>query len=238
MASERALPELRSCYPCRGADEVAARACEEAVFGRRFGNTAEELAAEYGPYEATTSFGAVLRPDGTAVGAVRLVAPGARGLKTLVDAAGPPWRVPDDVLAAVAGGAVGPEGPAAPLTWDVATFGVDSVAAGGDRRIAAALFGVMFGAFADHGVTCFVAMLDSGARRAIERLGVRLLDLPGAQAAPYLGSASTVPAYRQVADLHDEHRTRFPDLHDPVFHGRGLPGVVGRPVAQTVGAVA
>jgi hypothetical protein len=90
-------------------------------------------------------------------------------------------------------------------------------------------------------VTSFVAMLDSGARRAFEQLGVRMLDLPGARPAPYLGSSSTVPVHRLVAALHDEHRARFPGLHDPVFHGRGIPGVDARhtsPRSQTLRMVA
>jgi hypothetical protein len=80
MASElRAL--LRPSFPCAGDDLRSAQACEQAVFGRAFGNTAVELRSEYGPYESATSFGAVFRPDGTAVGAVRLMRLCRNGLK-------------------------------------------------------------------------------------------------------------------------------------------------------------
>ena len=77
-----------------GDDLAAARACEVLVFGRSFGNTAADLDAELGPYEATTSLGAVFRTDGSAVGTVRLVRNGAPGLKTLTDAAAAPWSLP------------------------------------------------------------------------------------------------------------------------------------------------
>jgi hypothetical protein len=219
------MSDLRPRFPCSGADLTAARACEQAVFGRRFGNTADELAAEYGPYEESTSFGAVFGADGGAVAAVRLVRPGPAGVKTLQDAAAPPWNVArrliDEAVGETAGRARG-------LTWDVASFCVDSTAVGADRRVVMVLLAVMFGAFRDNGVTSFVAMLDSVARRPLGALGVRMLDLPGASPAPYLGSASTVPVYRRTADLHGEHAERFPQVHQQVFHGDCIDGLDAR----------
>jgi hypothetical protein len=195
------------------------------VFGRRFGNTPAELAAQYGPFEESTSFGAVLRADGTAVAAVRLLRPGRLGVKTLNDATAPPWSVAPRLIDEVVGGAAGL---GARHTWDVASFGVDSAAVGADRRAVIVLLTVMFGAFRDNAVTSFVAMLDSVARRPLGGLGVRMLDLPGAKPAPYLGSASTVPVYRRVADLHFEHAEHFSQLHRQVFHGDGIDGVDAR----------
>jgi hypothetical protein len=209
---------LRACYPCRGADLVAARACEEVVFGRRFGNTAEELSAEYAPYEDSTTFGAVLAADGTAVGAVRLVRPGPRRVKTLLDASSAPWSVTDRSLEEVLGHGE-------QHTWDVATFAVDRVTAGADPRVAPALLSVMLRALHDNAATTFVAILDHTARRALHGLGMRMLDLPGAKAAPYLGSPRSVPVYRHLADLRAEHADQFPQIHQQVFHGRGIDGL-------------
>ncbi len=226
MASERraasVIGDLRPSFPCTGDDLVAARACEQVVFGRRFGNTADELASEYGPFEACTAFGAVLAADGRAMGAVRLVRPGPRRLKTLSDAGRPPWNVPDHVIDGVVNR---PTLLGEPMTWDVASFGVDSHAAGADRRTTMALLSVMFGAFRDNAVTSFVAILDLRARRALHMLGVRMLDLPGASPAPYLGSPSSVPVYRQVTDLHSEHARSFPRVHRQLFHGQGINGL-------------
>jgi hypothetical protein len=225
VGSERAFSgPLRACYPCLGADLVQARACEEAVFGRQFGNTAEELSHEYAPYEGSTTFGAVFAPDGTALGAVRLVGPGHGRVKTLVDASRPPWSVAEGALHE-----------ALELdetrTWDVATLAVDRVAAGADRRIAPALLSVMFGALTAGGATTFVATLDSTARRTLEGLGMRLFDLPGAKPAPYLGSASSVPVYRHLEDLRSEHADQFPQIHQQVFHGRGIDALEPSPTA-------
>lgn len=232
MASDpspsRAAGVLRPSFPCVGADLTAARACEQAVFLRRFGNSAEELAAQYGPYEPSTSFGAVLRPDGTAVGAVRLIRPGPQRVKTLLDAAEAPWNVSDRVIGEVVGEA---DGLGERHTWDVASFGVDSAAAGGDRRIAMLLLAVLFGAFRDNAVTGMVAMLDAAARRALLGLGIHMLDLPGAEPAPYLGSSSTVPVYRRITELHAMHVADFPQLHRQVFHGVEIRGVDAAPSA-------
>lgn len=210
-----AASALRPVFPCAGADLAAARACEQSVFGRRFGNSADELRSEYGPYEPSTSFGAVLLPDGTAVGAVRLIRPGQRRVKTLLDASGPPWNLSGDVVGPLEG----------TVTWDVASFGVDCVAAGGDRRIVKLLLSVLFGAFRDNEVTGMVAILDCVARRALGGLGVEMLDLPGAVPAPYLGSPSSVPVYRRMPDLHASHAEGFAHLHQQVFHGGDIAGV-------------
>lgn len=208
---------LRTAFPCAGPDLAQARACEQAVFGRRFGNSPEDLDYAYGPYEGSTVFGAVFDTQGTAIGSVRLIGPGPERVKTLQDASRPPWNVPESMFEVVGLNELD--------TWDVASLAVDSVAAGSDRRVAMALLSVMFGALGDNATSSFVAVLDSGARRALQGLGMRLFDLPSANPAPYLGSVSSVPVYRHLADLRREHADRFPHIHSQVFHGRGIDGL-------------
>jgi hypothetical protein len=209
---------LRTSFPCTGADLVAARACEETVFGRRFGNTPAELADEYGPYEDSTDFGGVFLPDGTAVGEVRLIRDGVAGLKSLNDASAAPWALPLAASCRAAG--IDPAS-----TWDVGSFAVDAERAGSGRQVTQALWSVLFGALRDNLVRTFVAILDSGARRPIDAMGVEMLDLPGAAPAAYLGSTNSVPVYRHVGDLHRMHHHRFAELHQQVFHGRGVEGL-------------
>jgi hypothetical protein len=210
--------DLRASFPCTGDDLRSARACEQTVFGRAFGNTAVELRSEYGPYESATSFGAVFAPDGTAIAAVRLMRLSRNGLKSLNDAATRPWRLP-----------VGATCRAASIdlahTWDVGSFGVDSSAEEATPEATLALWSIMFGAFRDNSVSTFVAILDAGARRPIAAVGVEMLDLPGATAAAYLGSPSSTPVYRHLRDLHRLHRERFRAVHPQVFHGRGIRGL-------------
>ena len=101
------------------------------------------------------------------------------------------------------------------------------------------LLSVLFGAFRDNSVTGMVAMLDFPLPAApLRGLGVHLLDLPGAQPAPYLGSPSTVPVYRKVPDLHAEHADGFGGVHQQVFHGGGIAGVDPAPCAPGAFALA
>lgn len=188
------------------------------MFAQRFGNSAGELETEYGPYESSTSFGAVFSPDGRAVGAIRLIRNGHRGLKSLNDAAEPPWELP--VRATCRAADIDPA-----RTWDVGTFGVDTGTVGSSRQTTLALWSVLFGAFRDNQVATFVAILDVGARRPIRAIGVQMLDLPGASPAVYLGSSASVPVYRHVEDLHRAHLSEFVDVHQQVFHGRGVAGL-------------
>ncbi len=75
-------------YVIPSADPAAelARAVERDVFFEYFGNTAEMLAAEYDPYEASSVHLCVVdHLRGQAAGAMRLILPSAAGLKTSVD---------------------------------------------------------------------------------------------------------------------------------------------------------
>lgn len=217
--SRPASPVLRPCFPCTGADLAAARACEQVVFGRQYGNTPSELAAEYGPYESGCDFGAVLLPDGTAVGAVRLLRGGPAGLKTLQDATRSPWSLP--IAATCDSAGLDPV-----AAWDIATFGVDRQRCGErSRSVTLALLSVLFGALRDNDVTAYVALLDARARRAFAALGIVMTDLPGATPAPYLGSPESVPVYAHVPQLHRQHALTAPGLHGQVFHGQGIAGL-------------
>lgn len=210
---------LRLAFPCTGPDAAAARACEQRVFDRHFGNSPAQLEREYGPFEDGTSFGAVLLADGSAVGAVRLLRGGPAGLKTLQDAARHPWSLPVEQTRRGAG-------LDSATTWDVGTFGVDADGFGsGSHAVTRALLCLMFGAFRDNGVVSFVALMDRRAARAFATVGLAMTDLPGARPAPYLGSASSVPAYAGVMDLHRRQAAAQPDLHDQVFHGLQIEGV-------------
>jgi hypothetical protein len=215
---------LRPSFPCTGADLLAARACEQVVFGRRYGNDSAELAEQYGRYEDTTSFGGVFSPDGTAVGATRLIRDGEHGLKSLNDASASPWGLP--MRSTCQAAHINPA-----RTWDVGTFAVDSFTCAPNHEATLALFSVMFGAFRDNEVATFIAILDAGARRPIAAIGVQMLDLPGAVPAAYLGSSASTPVYRHVRDLHRLHVSGFADVHEQVFHGRGVDGMDARDCA-------
>jgi hypothetical protein len=150
-----------------------------------------------------------------------LIRNGEHGLKSLNDASATPWTMP--VRSTCQAADINPE-----RTWDVGSFVVDSVLRGPGSQSTMALFSVMFGAFRDNEVKSFVAILDDGARRPIAAIGVQMLDLPGASPAAYLGSSASTPVYRHVRDLHRLHVSDFADVHEQVFHGRGVKGMDSR----------
>ncbi len=81
----------------------AARDCEAEVFLRAYGNTRDEIADEYGPYEDSSAFIALTDDRGDVVAETRMIAPSAAGLKTLNDTSRAPWHV-DGYRAARAAG--------------------------------------------------------------------------------------------------------------------------------------
>ena len=91
-------------------------ACEQQVFARWYGNTAESLAEAYDPYRRQSMVGAVQTVDGEVLGFFRLIGPGQLLPRTLVDLAGPPWQVDPYQSAATAGLDLA-------NTWDIATIG-------------------------------------------------------------------------------------------------------------------
>lgn len=201
----------------RGEVLAAARACESDVFLSEYGNTAEQWAQEYGPYDDSSVFVAVTEPGGDAVAVMRLVLPGVAGLKTLVDVGRPPWSI-DGVRAARAAGM------AAAHTWDVATIAVrKSVPRGG--LLSAALYNGLLQATRANAARWIVMIMDVRARRLLNMVGLHTRVLPGAGIAAYLGSDASVPLWAEVAPMVDNQRRVNPDAYRLISLGVGLDGV-------------
>lgn len=214
----RSAVPLRMVFDPVGDELAAARACEADIFLQTYGNTIEELDYEYGPYEDASVFIALLRPDGTALAACRLILPSPLGLKTLNDTARLPWQT-DGMRSARAAG-VDPA-----KTWDVGTIGVRSDA--GAARIfgAAALYhGIFLGARVN-GIRSIVMLMDERARRLLTAASVMTQALPGTRPGPYLGSPASTPLYGHLAKMADMQRRLNPDAHRLIGQGIGLDGV-------------
>ena len=196
---------------------AAARACESDVFLERYGNTADQLAAEYGPYEEQSVFLALAAADGDVAAAVRFILPGPAGLKSLVDVGGAPWH---------ADAAAGAEAAGLDLTstWDIATLSVRGTRAQGVAHVAALYHGIAL-ATRLNGVSATVAVLDVRVRRLLSSVGLHYRTLPGTRVRPYLGSPASVPVYAELADLLDTQRRVDPDSYRLFVHGSGLDGV-------------
>ncbi len=196
----------------------AARDCEAEVFLRWYGNSREQLADEYGPYEDASVFVAVADEAEEVLAAVRLLVPGGRaGLKTLVDIGSPPWGVDGARSAAAVGVHL-------PTTWEVATLGARAGASGSTRLALASYHALMTTARVNE-VSTFVSVLDVRVRRLLGAVGILMQPLPGTREATYLGSGASVPVYCHYAAMRDNQRRNFPDAYRLVTLGVGLDGI-------------
>jgi hypothetical protein len=196
---------------------AAARDCEAAVFLDQYGNTAAQWGEEYGPYDAGSVFLAITEPGGDAVACMRLITPSVAGLKTLVDVGRPPWSVDGARSARAAGMTLD-------KTWDVATLGVRRGVRGG-ALLSAALYHGLFRAIRANAARWVVMIIDSRARRLLNAVDIHTSTLPGTRAASYLGSASSVPLWGELARMADHQRRVNPDAHRLINLGIGLDGI-------------
>ena len=198
-------------------------ACEAEVFGRWYGNTADDLELAYGPYEEATGW-IVLRSDDGVVGWCRVLMPGARPLKTITDVAAPPWSLDGAAAARAAGVDL-------TRTWDVATIGVHDRAGGARRLASAALYhGLVLSSWVN-GAAWMVAILDRHVLALLEQVGLTGRPLPGAEPRPYFGSPSSLPVYAEFAQSLRRQRLTHPDAYRAVALGAGLTGVEVPPLA-------
>ncbi|UQX88350.1 hypothetical protein M6D93_19015 [Jatrophihabitans telluris] len=204
-------------FDARGDVKSAAEQCEAEVFLQAYGNTTEELAEEYGPYEATSSFIAVTDTDGDAVACIRLITPSPLGLKTVNDLSRPPWNVNGRQAGRAAG-----------LTldnfWDVATFGVRKGAAGG-MLLSAALCHALVRGWTVNEVDGIVMIMDERARRVFGAIGLQCHRFPGAPPGPYLGSPISTPLWGFSEQLVRTQRRVNPEAHRLISLGVGLDGI-------------
>jgi hypothetical protein len=208
---------LRLVFDPTGEELAAAKQCEADVFFETYGNTAEEFALEYGPYEDSTGFITVLEEDGRAAGTVRFIAPGPAGLKTLNDASRPPWEV-DGLRSARAAG-VDPD-----RTWDIATIAVRPGAGRGGLCAGALYHGIINAAFAND-IDFVVMILDSHARRLLDSIGMQGQALPGTKSGEYMGSPSSTPLWSNINRALERQRHESPDAYRLIRQGVGMDGI-------------
>lgn len=205
---------------------AAARACEAEVFLNTYGNTAEQWAEEYGPYEHASHFIALADTEDQVVGVIRLIAPSEAGLKTVNDVSRPPWNVDGDRAVRAAGADL-------PETWDIATLAVRP-----DRRLgglaAAALYHGVFMAINANNIAWMTMMLDERARRLLAMAAIVPRLIPGTAPGPYLGSPTSAPLLGEIAAMSDYQRRTNPEAHRLISLGIGLTGIAVPPLADFV----
>lgn len=213
------VPDAVMHFDVGGALLDSARDCEAEVFLSAYGNTREQLAEEYDPYEDSTVFLAVADHRDDVLATVRLLAPGgSAGLKTLVDVGRAPWGVDGNRSAAAAKLDLG-------STWEIATLAVRRSAGGDHSSLSLALYHGLIAVCRANTMSSFVAVLDQRVRRLLSMVGLPTQPLPGTRTAPYLGSPASTPVYAHCAPVLDDQRRNFPDAYRLVTLGVGLDGI-------------
>jgi len=197
---------------------AATRDCEAEVFLRAYGNTRQQLEDEYGPYEQASVFIALADDSGDVVGACRLIRPTGLGLKSLDDAARPPWSLDVARAARIARLDL-------TQTWDVATLGCRRGLKGPGRLASAALFHALVQVVRANEIRSAVMIIDERVRGLLASAGMTGHTLPGARPARYLGSAASTPVYRHCDEAFDQQRITNPDAHRLFTQGIGLDGI-------------
>lgn len=204
-------------FNVQGDDLVAARECEADVFLTAFGNTREQLAEEYGPYEDQSIFLSVTDDAGNTLGSCREIVPGPAGLKTVNDVSRAPWFVDGPRSARAAG--VDPM-----LAWDLATLGIRREFRSHRLMVGCALYYGLFRSARVNGVPAIVSVMDDHMRRTLGAFDVDCPALPGTSTGEYLGSTASTPVY-YLATMLDVQRRRNPDAYRLLSLGIGLDGV-------------
>ncbi|WP_300680968.1 hypothetical protein [Nocardioides sp.] len=200
-----------------GAELEAALACEAEVFFTFYGNTDEELEAEYGPYADQTGFMTVLDESGEALATTRFITPGPAGLKTLNDVGREPWQVDGERSARAAG--VDPE-----RTWDVGTIAVRR-SRGNTALCSAALYHGIVTAAQANGADFIVMIMDERPRRLLSAAGLQPNVLPGTGEGEYLGSERSIPLWANLHRMFDQQRRMNPDAYRLIYQAIGLDGI-------------
>ncbi len=188
----------------------AARECEADIFLRTFGNTREQLQAEYARYEDASFFIVLADPNDKVFGVCRLIRPSEAGFKSLNDLADAARAVGVDLAS----------------TWDFATVGVHPDIDSSVRMFAAiALYHGVLTAGRVNDIESVVMIMDDRALQLITAGGITTHRLPGTKSEPYLGSPGSTPVYGNFAEMVDMARRTNPDTYRLIVQGVGLDGV-------------
>lgn len=216
-------------YVIPSADPAAelARSVEREVFFEYFGNTAEVLADEYGPYEPSSVYLCVLdHLRGRAAGAMRLILPSSAGLKTVVDLERA-WEQPvPEVLQRT-----GLDLPPAQV-WDIATIAVtpDYRGASTNGLISLAMYQGVIQLARHRDVHWVLAILDLVVLDLIQQgTGRPFSTFDGIEPMSYLDSPSSLPVWCDLRDYDQRLAITDPGMHEILFQSRGLEAAVSIP---------
>ena len=197
-----------------------ARDLEREVFANAFGDTAELLAAEYGPYETSSVYLIVLdRRQRIPAGMMRVILPLDAGLKSINDVEAL-WDVRCSDVYERSGIPFHPH-----QTWDVATLAVAPEYRGnvGLGTVSAALYQALSMIGKQCGFRYHVAVMDVAVHRMTRwRLNRPFQALAELDARSYMGSQQSVPVWGDTVSWHQRLARLRPDLYRMMCLGQGL----------------
>lgn len=196
------------------------RHLERVIFLEAFGNTIDDLAREYRPYEASSLFIVVVDHERQLpAGVIRVVQPSPVGLKSLNDLESE-WGENAEAALRRTGLEFGPE-----KIWDVATLAVPSEyrgrATGG--LVTMGLYQTLTMGARASGIDLLVTILDMPVFRMLRwKMHMIFAGYRDVGPKPYLGSPASIPSWCDLI-YSDRHLAAVdPDLHGILYKGIGL----------------
>lgn len=198
------------CYSLDKADPFAniARTIEREIFEQYFGNDADKMKEEYGPYESQSRFFlSVDTETKQPAGVLRVIENGPSGLKTLVDLEAMA-ELDDPTLPSISQTEIKQYHQIESFDdcWDVGTVAVRKpYRTGNDISTSVQLYRALYVSAMENGIDHFVSIIDS---RPLEKmvgyLGIPFVPMIGSQPFSYLGSESSQAVYGHVTEFYEK----------------------------------
>jgi hypothetical protein len=189
------------CYliPHRSHFSDIARVVECAVFQKFFGDTPERMADSYAAYEENSLFLLIVdQAERRAAGAIRIILPSFKGLKSLNDITNAPLYIGAEQVAEhhrIID---------ARRCWDIGTLAVLKEYRGtsSDHMVSLMLYGYLYALMRRRGIKHMVTILDKHAHAQLTQLlGVPIVPLGGSQPFTYLGVDDSRASYLSVPSV-------------------------------------
>ena len=200
------------CFEVDGQDPLSnvGRHIERVRFEKTFGNTADDMAREYGPYEhASTFFISVDREDEAPAGVLRIIRNSAVGLKTINDVAGPPLHLSKEHIMAYHNIDTLDD------CWDIGTVATMPEQPSATASIQA--YRAMYLAADRDNVKHFISVIDAKALSQLSGyLGIPFQALVDTPPFEYLGSDRSQAVYGHVSDLFERANNKRATVRDNI----------------------
>lgn len=192
------------CYEIEGADDAAriGRYVEKTRFEVAFGNSAEDMQKEYGPYEtASTFFISVDQENAMPSGALRIIRQSPSGLKTINDVSELPLRLSAEYIQQAHRIETFDD------CWDIGTVAAMPGYPSGAASIQ--LYRTMYLAAMRERIQHVVSVVDARVLQTLTQyLGIPFMPLADSGPFEYLGSKSSQAVYGYVPEFYEkmEHK--------------------------------